>query len=282
MGYYEFKIKICNDSIDALIERLSELGCLGIIAVDNSLVVYFPDVVYVEKVKKELHTFKEILRDAGLSDTLFYEYEFISEKDWNESWKKNFQPIDTGERLTIIPPWVEIKPNRINLIIDPGMAFGTGHHETTQRCLILIERLSKEKAEKESFLDIGTGTGILAIAASKLGFKYVLGLDIDPLAIDAAKRNIELNGLKNIEIKCSTLEKIMKKFDFIVANLLADTLINLASDIASRLNIAGILILSGIIEGQENEIIKVYKSYKINFLERFVDNNWITLVAKKL
>lgn len=282
MGYYEFNISIPNDSIDALMEKLSELGCLGIIAGDNSLTVYFPDEIYVEKVKKELHSFRKTLRDAGLPNALSYEYQFISDIDWNESWKKNFKPLDIGEKLTILPPWEETKPNRINIIIDPGMAFGTGHHETTKRCLILIEKLSKEKPFKESFLDIGTGTGILAILASKLGFKYVLGLDIDPLAIDAAKRNIELNGLKNIEIECSKLENIKGNFDFIVANLFADTLISLAPDIASLLNIEGILILSGIIEGRENDIIKVYERNNINFLERFIDINWITLVGNKL
>ncbi|MCX7914133.1 MAG: 50S ribosomal protein L11 methyltransferase [Thermodesulfovibrionales bacterium] len=280
MGYYEFHIKVSQVSIDALIERLSEIGCLGIIVDDNSLVVYFPDLIFIDKVERELHNFKKVLQDSGLSDDISYKYEYISEKDWNESWKKTFQPIDVGERLTILPPWQEGKPDRINLIIDPGMAFGTGHHETTVRCLSLIEELSKELPSKDSFLDIGTGTGILAIAASKLGFSYVLGLDIDPLAIDAAKRNINLNDLKNVDIQCWKLENVEKSFDFIVANLLSDTLIALSSEIVAHLKSTGIMVLSGIIEGQEADIIKVYERHSIDFFKKIVDGKWVTLAAK--
>lgn len=279
MGYYEFNIKFSQDSADALIEKLSEIGCLGIIINEHSIVVYFPDAVYVDKVKTELEAFKKILRDSGLPDTLSYEYLYISERDWNESWKKKFQPIDAGEKLTIIPPWQEAKPCRINLIIDPGMAFGTGHHETTMRCLMMIERLSKKLSKKHRFLDMGTGTGILAIAASKLGFDYVVGIDIDPLAIDAAKRNAALNELNNVEIQCSGLNYIEQSFDFIAANLLANTLIELASQIAAHLDNQGIIVFSGIIEGQEDDVIKAYERHNLEFSEKITDGRWVTLAA---
>lgn len=280
MGYYEFNIKISEDSTDALIDRLSQIGCLGIIISDSSLIVYFPDAIYVDKVKRELEIFKTIAKDAGLSERLTYDYLYISDRDWNESWKKKFQPIDVGDNLTIIPPWHEQKPNKINLIIDPGMAFGTGHHETTMRCLILIERLSRKLTKKDSFLDIGTGTGILAIAASKLGFANVLGLDIDPLAIDASNRNAALNKLKNIEISCSGLNSISNSFDFIIANLLARVLIQLAPEIISRLNNEGLLVFSGIIDGQEHDVMKTYAQYNINFFEKITDGRWITLAGR--
>ncbi len=279
MGYYEFNITISQDSADAVFEKLSDIGCIGIIVNEESIVVYFPDAVYVDRVKKELETFKKTLSDSGLPDAISYEYLYISETDWNESWKKKFKPIDVGEKLTIIPPWGEAKPNRINLTIDPGMAFGTGHHETTMRCLIMIERLSKKMSNKLGFLDIGTGTGILAIAASKLGYDYLVGVDIDPLAIDAAKRNIELNKLNNIEIKCVGLEDIKQSFDLISANLLANTLIELSSQIASHLNNTGFIILSGIIEGQEVDVIKEYERFNLQILEKITDSKWVTLLA---
>jgi len=279
MGYYEFNIKSSEDSLDAITERLSGIGCLGIIMNEDSIVVYFPDAIYVESVKRELDAFKSVLKLSGLPDALSYEYIYISDRDWNESWKKKFQPIDVGEGLTIIPPWENTKRGRINLIIDPGMAFGTGHHETTMRCLMLIERLSKKIITKKGFLDVGTGTGILAIAASKLGFDYVLGLDIDPLAIDASKRNVKSNSLTNIEIKCEGLKYIERSFDFIVANLLANTLIELSPEIVSHLNASGIIVFSGIIDGQEHDVIKEYEKYNLNFTEKIIDGRWVTLVA---
>lgn len=279
MGYYEFNIKFSQDSADALIEKLSEIGCLGIIINEDFIVVYFPDAIYVDRVKKELEAFKNILKDSGLPDTLSYEYLYISDRDWNESWKKKFQPVDVGEKLTIIPPWQDAKPDRINVIIDPGMAFGTGHHETTMRCLMMIERLSKKLSSKHGFLDMGTGTGILAIAASKLGFDYVVGVDIDPLAIDASNRNIAINELNNIEIKCSGLGSIEQSFDFIAANLLANTLIDLASEITSHLNNSGIIVFSGIIDGQEYDVIKAYERHNLQFFEKITDGRWITLAA---
>lgn len=282
MGYYEFNIKISEDSIDALIERLAGIGCLGIIVSERTLIVYFPDAMYVDIVKKELTAFKKVLQNSGLPHELSFDYLYISDKDWNESWKQKFEPLDIGDKLTIIPPWLEPKTGRINLVIDPGMAFGTGHHETTMRCLILIEKLSRGMPCVKKFLDIGTGTGILAIAASKLGFSEAVGLDIDPLAIEAARRNMELNNLKNVTIKCNGLTDIEDTFDFIVANLLSNVLIELASKIISRLCDNGIVVFSGIIEGQEHDVVKTYEGCGINFIEKIVDGQWITMTGIKL
>lgn len=281
MGYYEFHIKVSKNSTEALMGRLSSIGCLGIIVSEQSLVVYFPDAMYVDLVKKELNLFKTVLQDSGLPHELTFDYIYISEKDWNESWKQNFQPIEVGDKLNIIPPWLEPIAGRINLIIDPGMAFGTGHHETTMRCLMLIEELSRRMSVKNCFLDLGTGTGILAIAASKLGFSEVVGLDIDPLAIEAARRNAKLNDLENIIIKCDKLNDIGHTFDFIVANLLSGTLIELAAEITSHLNDKGVVLFSGIIEGQENDVIKIFKRYGICFIDKIIDGKWVTLTGAK-
>jgi ribosomal protein L11 methyltransferase len=279
MGYYEFNIKVSEDSTDALIERLAGIGCLGIIASGQALVVYFPDAMYVDIVKKELAAFKTVLQRSGLPNELSFDHLYISERDWNESWKQKFQPIDVGDKLAIIPPWLQPKPERINLIIDPGMAFGTGHHETTMRCLMLIEKNSCNMVKKNKFLDIGTGTGILAIAASKLGFSEVVGVDIDPLAIEAAKRNVKSNNLDNVTILCERLIDIELNFDFIAANLLANVLIELGSEITRRLNKGGIILLSGIIEGQELDVIKVYESCGAHFNEKIIDGKWVTLIG---
>lgn len=278
MGYYEFKIMVSEESKDALTQRASEIGALGFVENTDNIVVYFPDVLGIENIKKQLNGFKDVLKESGLNDNLSYDYVFISERDWNESWKKKFKPINVGDAITILPPWENEKAGRINLIIDPGMAFGTGHHETTKTCLMLIEKLSREKNEKNRFLDFGTGTGILAIAALKLGFKHAVCVDIDPLAIDATCRNAELNGIRDIEIKKGSISVANGKFDFVAANLMSEILIQNAHEIALRLNKSGIVLLSGMIVGQENDVIAAMENEGLYVLEKFYDGRWVTVI----
>lgn len=280
MGYYELKIIIHEISKDALFDYLYKNGCLGIVEQSNYIIAYFPDIIGINKINHFMQSARYLLRDSGLNDRLSYDYLFLGEKDWNESWKKKFKPTDVGEKLTILPPWEKINNGRINLIIDPGMAFGTGHHETTRTCLMLIEKLSEENIQKDKFLDFGTGTGILAIAAMKLGFKYALCLDIDPLAVDATRRNIKLNNLFNIEIKKGSIDIVDTKFDFIAANLMSDILIQNASKIASSLNKSGIALLSGIITGQENDVISAIKKEGLTVVNKSYDNRWVTVIFK--
>ncbi|GER94707.1 50S ribosomal protein L11 methyltransferase [hot springs metagenome] len=278
MGYYEFKISISDESKDALIEYLYSNGCLGIIEGSSNITAYFLDTIGIDKITDFMQSARHLLRESGLNNNLSYDYVFISERDWNESWKKKFKPINIGENLTIVPPWEENNNGRIGLIIDPGMAFGTGHHETTKTCLMIIEKLSKEKNEKNSFLDFGTGTGILAIAALKLGFKHAVCIDIDLLAIDAAQRNVRLNNIKNIEIRQGSIALVNGKFDFIAANLMSEVLIQNAHEIASRLNKSGIVLLSGMITGQENDVIASMKKEGLYVLEKFYDSRWVTTI----
>jgi len=278
VGYYEFNIKISDESKDALIEYLSGKGCLGIIEGNGNITAYFQDIIGIDKITDSMQSARHLLGNSGLNDEMSFDHVFIGERDWNESWKKKFKPIDVGENLTILPPWEENSNGRISLIIDPGMAFGTGHHETTKTCLMLIEKLSKEKTEKNRFLDFGTGTGILSIAALKLGFKHAVCVDIDPLAIDAAHRNAELNKLENIEIKEGSISLVDGKFDFIAANLMSEILIQNAHEIASRLNKSGTALLSGIIVGQENDVIAAMENEGLHVLEKFYDGRWVTIL----
>ena len=192
---------------------------------------------------------------------------------------KKFEPIDVGDNITILPPWEKEKTGRVNLIIDPGMAFGTGHHETTKTCLSLIKRLSKDMPEKEGFLDFGTGTGVLAIAAIKLGFKRAVCLDIDSLAVDAAKRNAELNGIENIDVIEGSIDRADGTFDFIAANLLSEILIQNAVSIKQHLNTCGIAMLSGMIVGQETDVIKAMESNGLRLKDKTIDGRWITLIV---
>lgn len=280
MGYYEFTIRAKDDAKDAIIHCLSEMDCLGFHERQSELIAYFTDNRDVNVIREHLASLIPRLMEAGLDDNVIFDYSYLSEKDWNEPWKKRFIPLEIGQRLRIIPPWEGEIADHINIIIDPGMAFGTGHHETTKDCLILIERYSS-LINKESFLDIGTGTGILAIAASRFGFKRVLGIDIDPLAVNAAKRNVSLNNLENVEIKEGTTSELEGSFDMIVANLMSDVLIALSGEISRLLNREGTAILSGMLDGQDGEVIKVMEGYGFNVLESVKSNRWVSIVMDR-
>jgi ribosomal protein L11 methyltransferase len=280
MGYYEFILTAADEAREALIEKAFSMGCLGCYEKGRSLVVYFTDTCDIINLRDELRAFRSSLKDAGLSNEFSFDYLYLSEKDWNEPWKKRFIPVEVGERLSILPPWENRDDGRIHVIIDPGMAFGTGHHETTKACLALIERVIKELKGRR-ILDVGTGTGILVIAAMKLGYEEGTGVDIDPLAIDAAKRNLLLNRIGNAEIIEGTISNADGTYDLIVANLLPEILVRISGRISARLENSGIAILSGMLIGQEGLVIAALEKAGLRVTERCVDNRWVTLVAQK-
>ncbi len=280
MAYYEFTIKVPETFKDTLIHRLSEAGCLGVIENDEFLVAYFPEKLDISDVKTDLSIMKAILEKTGRSHELSYECALIPEQDWNAAWKKDFRPVDAGERFTILPPWEGKRPGRINLVIDPGMAFGTGHHETTRSCLTLMEKYATIPG-KNSFLDLGTGTGILAIAASKLGCRRVVGIDTDPLAVDAARMNIETNRTPEVDIREGSLSEIDETFDVLAANLISGVLVQLAGQLSARLNTGGVAILSGILSGQEGEVIEAMSAAGLKTLEHYHDGKWVSLVVER-
>lgn len=279
MGYYEFKVSVSDKSKDALLHKMTDMGCLGVTEKSDGVIAFFRDGLDVVALRNELTSFRRVLKESGLDDTFSFDYQYLSERDWNEPWKKRFVPIDVGENLSILPPWERRNNGRIPLIIDPGMAFGTGHHETTKTCLMMIERLAPETGYGR-FLDVGTGTGILAIAASRLGFRHVIGVDIDPLAVDAASRNAQLNSLSNIHIKPGEISAVDGHFDLVAANLMSEVLIGIAPDIASHLENRGIVILSGILVGQEGDVIKAMNKSGLDMTENIIDGRWVSLVAK--
>jgi len=281
MGYYEFTIEAPAESADSLLSLTGDSGSLGAFENEKGLIIYFPDHVGIEKLCHDIERYRNILKDSGLPSDFAYNYTYISERDWNESWKKKFQPIDVGERISIIPPWEKPKNGRVSLIIDPGMAFGTGHHDTTRTCLEHIERLCKERS-RDRFLDIGTGTGILAICAAKMGFREIVGVDIDPLAVDAAQRNIALNDLAGVQIMEGTISVTSGVYDVIAANLLSEILIAIASEIAVRLKPGGSALLSGMIIGQEEEVMAAMEKEGLKLKERHYDGvRWVTVVVTR-
>ena len=202
--------------------------------------------------------------------------------DWTVEWKKFFKPLEVGEKFVIVPSWEEYKADadKIILEIDPGMAFGTGSHETTAICLKLLEGIDLKDKE---IADVGTGSGILAIACAKLGAKHVLGLDIDPLSIKTARENVKVNNCEDkIEVMESDLLNTSKdNYDLIIANILPDVIINLVPDAYEKLNHGGLILVSGIIIEKKSLIIDELKKQGFNIVKDLDMGEWTGIIGKK-
>jgi ribosomal protein L11 methyltransferase len=198
---------------------------------------------------------------AGLSETPAYTEEEIAEQNWVQLTQSQFEPIRVSERLWIVPSWHEAPdPDALVLVLDPGMAFGTGSHPTTRLCLEWLERLfTPGTPATTSILDYGCGSGILAIAAAKLGATEVLGVDIDLQAVNAARNNAERNDVS--ARFDDSARPIAGQFDIVVANILANPLKALAPAITAHVRPGGRLALSGILAEQAEELIAIYAPY---------------------
>lgn len=278
ISYGVYAISIFAEFKDALVKRLFELGCLGVIDEDERVTAFFPQGVDPGGLRVELDLMHSLLSSAGYPGALSFEHSIIPHADWCEFWKDSFKPMEIG-RFTVLPPWEKKSDCRLNIIIDPGMAFGTGQHETTRSCLLLME-LYSEAGQKERFLDLGTGTGLLAIAAAGLGYKHVLGIDTDPAAIQAAQKNLELNNCRQVQLKTGDISLACGSYDTIAANLYSQLLVNLSPEIASRLNTGGVAILSGMLCGQEEEVIAAMKQQALTPVDKITDGRWVSLAVK--
>lgn len=209
----------------------------------------------------------------------------VNSEDWSSSWKVHFKPLRVGKHLLIVPTWEEAEelPGDLVLRIDPGMAFGTGGHETTRLCLELLEQVMEKGnlAAAPSLLDLGTGSGILAMAASLLGAGRILALDIDPDAVDVARENLALNNLSE-QIECGTvsLESLTERFDVILANILAEELVRLAPYLKERLNSGGSLILSGILAEKEQLVRQGFASQPLTYCRTVCDGEWVAMLYR--
>ena len=280
MEYLEITVTVPEESSDAVTYRMSVMGALGFVEEGGKVIAYFEQASSPVEICHDLMGFGAVLASSGLDPSLSCSFRVLPDRDWNEVWKKNFRPIDIGDSLTIIPSWLPMETGRIPVMIDPGMVFGTGYHETTQTCLVFIEQLAKRPVKK-NFLDIGTGTGILAIGAARLGFEQVIAVDIDPLAVDAAARNVATNRLTNIDVREGTISAVSGTFDAIVANLLSESLTALAPELSLHLNSDGTAILSGLLVGQEDGVIMAMSSVGLTCRERVIDGQWISLLCCK-
>lgn len=204
----------------------------------------------------------------------------VKNQDWENSWKQYYHPIEIGQRLAIAPSWENYKSQRIVLKMDPGMAFGTGTHETTALCLGVLD--AKIKGGEE-VLDVGTGSGILAVAALLLGAKSALGVDIDPMAVRTATENAQRNGVEKqfAAFAGDLAQKATGKYDVITANIVADAILRLAPSVLHLLKPKGIFVASGIIDTREEELVCGLESAGLTVLERLFQRGWLALVLQK-
>lgn len=203
----------------------------------------------------------------------------VNQEDWANNWKKYYKPVRIGEHIIIKPIWEEYnrEPEDIVIELDPGMAFGTGTHETTRMC---VQALEKYVRPENRVFDIGTGSGILAITAAKLKAREVVAVDLDPVAVDSAKENVGFNNLDNIHVlQGNLMDVVNNKADIVIANIIAEVIILLAEDVGKFIVPGGLFISSGIIRERKDDVVKKLEACGFHIVETNYDGEWVCLVS---
>lgn len=242
---------------------------------------YFAEEDNIEEilgyVNEKLVELKEMGVDLGEAKV---EHEKMYEEDWANTWKQYYKPSKVGEKIVVKPIWEEYEQKEGELVVnlDPGMAFGTGTHETTRMCIQALEKYVKEES---TVFDVGCGSGILAIAAAKLGAKLAVGVDLDPVAVESSIENVGYNNLNNIEILHGNLVEVIDgKADIVVANILAEIICILTDDVKRVMKDGGVFITSGIIHDRVDMVCEKLEATGFEVIEKNRDGEWNCIVAK--
>ncbi|TYP54982.1 50S ribosomal protein L11 methyltransferase [Thermosediminibacter litoriperuensis] len=308
MKWIEIKVKTSTEAIEAISNILYEAGAAGVVIEDPKDLlnrdgetweyVDIPEDIDFEQAVvtgylPESARLNDILREIGqrIADLPRFgldvgsgemEVSFVDENDWANAWKAYYDTIHIGKRLVIKPSWLDYEPEREEVVIelDPGMAFGTGTHETTAMCLEFLEKYIEGG---ETVIDVGCGSGILSIAAAKLGAGKVLAVDKDEVAVKVARENIKRNdATQAVEvIKGEGLDGVDIKADIIVANIIADVIIDLAGAAASKLKNEGLFISSGIIKSRKESVYRALDRAGLVVIEEAEKGDWLALVSRK-
>ena len=229
---------------------------------------------------------KSLAAVHSLKDTPQMTLTIIHEEDWHKKWQRFFTTTRIGRHIIVKPSWELFLPEEGDIVIemDPGMAFGTGTHATTRMCLEVIEKLIHAGTPAiNSMLDVGIGSGILSIAAAKLGVPKTVGIDVDPIALGYAQKNIDKNNVPDqVAVRHVSLEKLEGTFDLVVANILSDILLKLRKDLCNHLADNGILILSGIMDENKLKIERKFTSRKLALVTSYSHTDWICMVLQKV
>ena len=303
MDWTEITVTVNNKDVDQVSDIANEVVPYGIYIEDyTNLEQDVEEIAHIDLIDEELlakdrtkakvHMYiscednpleavskiSEMLKEANIDfqvDSLD-----CNDEDWLNNWKQYFQPSPVGEKLLIRPTWRKNydPKGRVVINLDPGLAFGTGTHETTRLCLEVLEKIVKEDT---TVLDVGCGSGILGIASLLLGAKTAVGVDIDPMAVKTARENAVLNNVEDrfTAIEGNFTEKVSGKFDIVVANIVADAIIFLSQGVKTFMKEDSVYIMSGIIDTRVDEVIKeVSKNFEIT--QKLFLNGWYCLTAK--
>jgi len=307
MKWYKIEIHTETEAVDVLTYLLEENGIEGAVIEDPNDEMFtkhykgdwdyseetarqfnHEDVVvkiFVSEKIEETITFIEStlnnIKSNGLNiGSGHIKYEIVDDEDWKDKWKEYFKPFKIGSHIVIKPTWEEYESVKDDIIIemDPGSAFGSGTHETTSMCVRLVEKVLRDS---DTVYDIGCGTGIIGLAAAKLGAKSVVGVDISEDAIIATKENASHNGLSDIvDARLGNLTDVLEdKADIVVANIMADIIIMMTETIENFVKKDGYYITSGIVNGRENDVLEVI-SNKFEIIEHINEGEWHAILAK--
>ena len=279
--WIELSVQAQGPVQDTISSFLVENGSTGVVCGDRSLRAFFPgavdDAVLKPVVRRYLRRLRDIFPECLVGRA---RWRMIVEKNWHDGWRSHFKPQKVGRRFLVTPPWNRPKETRRHVVfIEPAMAFGTGTHETTRGCLEFIDELCAEAAPARA-LDVGTGSGILAIGMARLGVREVLALDNDPVALEAAAANLRLNAVGGaVTLSDAGVARVRRRFPLVVANIILETLEELAAPLSRCVGARGSLILSGLLHDHVPPVMRSFRGFR---LERNKQRKeWSTLLLRK-
>ncbi|MBE9223077.1 50S ribosomal protein L11 methyltransferase [Cyanobacterium stanieri LEGE 03274] len=287
-SWWEIKIKNVPDLEDTIFWHLQEFGCKGSALIQEDGIWYVKGYVpKIDVTEAQLDILSNTIRDDFDGQEFDFSYESMDDQDWSSSWKDHWQPMEIGQKMVVYPAWIDVPPecDRHVIRLDPGSAFGTGVHPTTQLCMEALERQLEHKNKPLTMADIGCGTGILSLTARLLGVEKIIASDIDSLAVRATEENMQFNNIDNIEVYQGSIDKIKKvtnqKFDGMVCNILAEIIKTMIPDMGDIIKPQGWVVLSGILVTQADDIKQILKDNNWQITGYNSKENWCSIEAKK-
>ena len=303
-NYFELRLKINPDMEDLIPEIFFDnFDCEGVVlaeetykdlemvsTTEGTLKIFlkdddsttFEDMKY--DVENVLDLYREEFLSRGLTDEELGSWDFALEEkkseDWSQKWKEKWDVTHVTDKIAVVPDWIDYVPKKGEVVIklEPGCAFGTGTHQTTQLCMKALEKYMKPN---DKVADIGMGSGILSILAKKLGASYVYGCDTDDTVIEVAKENAKKNGVDAI-FELGTADKVNEKFDFVCANILHFVLAEIMGDLKNLMKKGAIMSLSGILDEKKQMVIDAYEKENLELIEEIHQDQWTSFVVKRI